>query len=63
MGYFFYAQKKGNNYNGLIINTVFQVTSKPQMVTVSISKKNLTHDYIWKSRVFTASILSQTRHL
>ncbi|MHA1639715.1 MAG: flavin reductase [Candidatus Heimdallarchaeota archaeon] len=45
------------------MNTVFQVTSKPQMVTVSISKKNLTHDYIWKSRVFTASILSQTRHL
>ncbi len=57
-GLFLLCSKKGNNYNGLIVNTVFQVTSKPQMVAVSISKKNLTHDYIWKSRVFTASILS-----
>jgi len=58
-GLFLLCSKKGNKFNGLIVNTVFQVTSKPQMVAVSICKDNLTHDYIMDSKVFTASILEQ----
>ncbi len=57
-GLFVLCSKKGNKYNGLIVNTVFQITSKPQMVAVSISKDNFTHDYIMDSKVFSASVLS-----
>jgi ferric-chelate reductase [NAD(P)H] len=58
-GLFVLCSKKGSKYNGLIVNTVFQITSKPQMIAVSICKDNLTHDYIMESKVFSASILSQ----
>jgi len=49
----------GDKINGQIANTVFQVASEPPTIAVSINKSNLTHDYIKKSRVFTASILCQ----
>ncbi|MBA3044057.1 flavin reductase [archaeon] len=45
--------------NGQIANTVFQVTSEPPAVAVSINKQNLTHKYIQESKVFTVSILSK----
>jgi len=38
---------------------VFQITSEPPTVAVSINKSNLTHEFIKESRVFTASVLSQ----
>ncbi|MFW9924904.1 MAG: flavin reductase family protein, partial [Candidatus Thorarchaeota archaeon] len=56
-GLFVLCSKKGTNFNGLIVNTIFQVTSKPQLVAVSVCKDNLTHEYIMDSKVFTASIL------
>lgn len=43
--------------NGQIANTVFQVTAEPPRVAVSISKNNLTHEYISKSGVFSVSVL------
>lgn len=49
---------EGKN-NGLIVNTVFQVTSKPPTIAVSICKENLTCDYILQSRHFTVSILDK----
>ena len=58
-GLFLLCSKKKDKFNGLIVNTIFQVTSVPQMVAVSISKENFTHDYIMDSKVFTASILEQ----
>ena len=58
-GLFLLCSKKKDKFNGLIVNTVFQVTSVPQMVAVSISKENLTHEYIMDSKVFTASILDR----
>ncbi|MDH3344689.1 MAG: flavin reductase family protein, partial [Desulfobacteraceae bacterium] len=39
-------------FNGQIVNTVIQVTSDPPRVAVIINKKNLTHEYISKSKVF-----------
>ena len=57
-GLFVVCSKLGNKFNGLIVNTIFQITSDPHMVAVSISKKNYTHKFIKKSKVFTASILS-----
>ncbi len=45
--------------NGLIVNTVFQVTAEPVTIAVSICKKNLTYEYILESGHFTVSILDQ----
>jgi len=38
---------------------VFQITSEPPTIAVSINKNNLTHEFIKESKVITASILSQ----
>lgn len=48
---------KNDKINGQIANALFQVTSEPPTIAVSINKKNLTHSYIKSSKVFTASIL------
>ena len=44
-------------YNGLIINTLFQVTSTPPCAAICINRDNYTHEFIKKSGVFAASIL------
>ena len=51
------SKKTKDKFNGLIVNTIFQISSDPQMVAVSISKENYTHEFLMKSKVFTASIL------
>lgn len=45
--------------NGQIANTVFQVTSQPATIAVSINKQNLTHELISASGAFSVSILNQ----
>jgi flavin reductase (DIM6/NTAB) family NADH-FMN oxidoreductase RutF/rubredoxin len=50
---------KGDKINAQIANTVFQVSSEPPTVAVSINKKNLTHEYIHESKAFSASVLVQ----
>lgn len=45
--------------NGQIANTVFQITSDPITVAVSINKQNLTHEYIRKSKLIGISVLSE----
>jgi len=61
LGYGLYVvcSKKGDKLNGQIANTVFQITSEPPTIAVSINKSNLTHEFITESKVFTASVLSQ----
>ena len=61
LGYGLYVvcSRKGNKLNGQIANTVFQITSEPPTLAVSINKSNLTHEFIKDSRVFVASVLSQ----
>ena len=61
LGYGLYVicSRKGDKLNGQIANTVFQVTSEPPVIAVTINKNNLTHEFITQSKVFTASILSQ----
>jgi flavin reductase (DIM6/NTAB) family NADH-FMN oxidoreductase RutF/rubredoxin len=58
-GLYVIGSRKGDRLNGQIANTVFQVTSDPPTIVVSINKQNLTHEFITESKVFTASILSQ----
>ena len=61
LGYGLYvvSSRKGDRLNGQIANTVFQITSEPPTVAVSINKGNLTHEFIKASRRFTASVLCQ----
>jgi len=53
------SSKKGNRFNGCIVNTVFQLVPEPPMVAMSLNIQSLTHEYIADSKVFTISILSQ----
>lgn len=62
-GLYIVTSKKNGKYNGQIANTVFQVTSQPVAVAVSINKQNLTHEYISTSKVFAVSILSKNTPL
>jgi len=56
-GLYVIGSKKGDKLNAQVANTVFQVTSKPASVAVSLNKNNLTHEYIDESKVFSASVL------
>jgi len=58
-GTYIISSKKEDKYNGQIANVLFQITSQPQFVGISINKQNLTHEYIENSKVFTASVLSE----
>jgi flavin reductase (DIM6/NTAB) family NADH-FMN oxidoreductase RutF/rubredoxin len=58
-GLYIVCSRKGDKLNGQIANTVFQITSEPPTIAVSINKSNLTHEFIRESKVFTASILAQ----
>ena len=62
-GMYIVGSHKGDKLNGQVANTVFQITSEPPTVAVSINKSNLTHDYIKTSKVFSASILCQAAPL
>ena len=57
-GLYVVSSLSGNRLNGQIANTVFQVTSEPPTIGVSINKQNLTHDFILESRKFSISVLS-----
>ena len=62
-GLYIIGSYRDNRKNGQVANTVFQVTSEPPVVAVSINNKNLTHDFIKASGVFTVSILCQATPL
>jgi len=58
-GLYVISSCKEDKLNGQIANTVFQVASEPPLIAVSISKQNLTHQFIQQSKIFTISVLSQ----
>lgn len=58
-GLYVVTSKKDNRFNGQIANTVFQVTSEPPTIAISINRNNLTWQFIKESRVFAASVLSR----
>lgn len=62
-GVYVVGSRKGDRLNGQIANTVFQITSEPPTIAVSINKKNLTHQFIKEGQVFTASVLCQSTPL
>jgi rubredoxin/flavin reductase (DIM6/NTAB) family NADH-FMN oxidoreductase RutF len=58
-GLYIVSSYKGNKINGQIANTAIQICSDPQVISVTINRSNLTHEYISSSKVFTVSILSR----
>ena len=58
-GLYVVSSKKGNRLNGQVANSVFQVTSEPPTIAVSINKNNLTHEFIKESKVLAVSVLSR----
>lgn len=58
-GLFVLTAKEGGRDNGCVVNTVTQVTSEPNRITVAINKNNLTHDMVLRSGAFNVSVLSQ----
>ncbi len=62
-GMFIVSSNKGSLLNAQIANTVFQITSDPVTIAISINKKNLTHEYIETSSRLTISILEESAPL
>ena len=58
-GLYVVCSRKGNKINGQIANSIFQVTSEPPTIAVSINKLNCTYEYMEDSKVFTISVLSK----
>ena len=58
-GLYLISSKSGTRLNGQIANAIFQVTSDPKILAVSINKDNLTHGFIEESRVFAVHALSE----
>ncbi len=58
-GLYIISSGQDGKFNGQIGNTMFQVTSDPATIAISINKENYTHELIKLSRKFSVSILSQ----
>jgi flavin reductase (DIM6/NTAB) family NADH-FMN oxidoreductase RutF/rubredoxin len=58
-GLYIVCSKKEDRLNGQIANTVFQITSEPPTIAVSINKNNLTHEFLKESKVMTVSVISR----
>ena len=57
-GLYVVTSNDGNRDNGLIVNTVAQVTSTPNRVAVTINKQNYSHHVIKQSGVMNVNCLS-----
>jgi ferric-chelate reductase [NAD(P)H] len=62
-GLYIVTSRDEERFNGQIVNTVIQVTSDPARVAVIINKKNLTHEFILKSKSFGVSVLEESAPL
>ena len=58
-GLYVITSGKEGRFNGQIANTVFQVTSDPPTIAVSINKQNYTHEHLAGCGKFTVSILEK----
>lgn len=50
----------GDRPTGCVVNTVFQITSEPSVVAVSVNHGNYTNGCIKKTGMFTVNILSES---
>lgn len=59
-GLYVLSAKDGEKDNGCIVNTVTQLTSNPNVISVAVNKNNLTRDMILKTGCFNVSILTES---
>jgi len=59
-GLYIVTSGQDGKFGGQIANSMFQVTSNPGTVAISINKENYTHGLIKLSRKFVISILAQS---
>jgi flavin reductase (DIM6/NTAB) family NADH-FMN oxidoreductase RutF/rubredoxin len=45
--------------NGMVSNTVFQVSDQPPIAAATVNKRSLTHEYISKTGQFAVSVLAE----
>jgi flavin reductase (DIM6/NTAB) family NADH-FMN oxidoreductase RutF len=57
-GLYVVTSHDGKKDNGLIVNTVIQVTSKPERVAVTINKDNYSHDTIKETGMMNVNCLT-----
>ena len=58
-GLYIVTSKNEDNINGQTANSLIQVTAEPPAIAIGLNNKNLTNEYIKKSKVFAVSIISQ----
>ena len=58
-GLYVLTANNGEKHNGCIVNTLSQVTSNPEKVSITVNKANYTHQMIKESGKFAVSIISQ----
>lgn len=58
-GMYIVSSNKADALNAQIANTVFQITSEPVTIAISINKNNLTHEFITASNRFGISVLNE----
>ncbi len=58
-GLYALGTKDSKKPTGCIINTVFQITSEPKRIAVSVNKDNYTNGCIQEVNYFTVSVLSE----
>ncbi len=58
-GLYIVCSEQDGRDNGCVTNTLGQVTSTPNQVSLTVNKANLTHDMIFATNRFTASVVSQ----
>ena len=58
-GLFVLSAKNGEKDNGCIVNTVQQITTTPNRISIAVNKDNFTHDMIKDTGSFNVSILSE----
>lgn len=62
-GLFIVSSEKDGKYNGLIANSVFQVTAEPPQLAVALNKNSLTHEYIMASKKLCVQPLMETAQM
>lgn len=58
-GIYVTCARKGEKLNGQVSNAVFQVTTNPTAIAISINRNNLTCEYIEETGLFTLNLLGE----
>ena len=58
-GVYVVTSRDGERWNGQVSTTVMQIADNPLLLSVSVHKKNLTHEFIAKSGVWAVAVLEK----